>query len=346
MNITIRRPFDGHLHLRRGDMLRRVFCHSAKDFSAGIIMSNTVPPVDADNVDTYRAEIEAAARENALQPRGTKKPFQPIMTIQGMESTTPEMVYKAWKLGVKAMKVYPKGMTSNSEWGVQDYRRLFPAFQAAREVGMIVLFHGEAPSQQLFCLDREEAFLDTLNFIINKFPRLKVVLEHITTCKAVYFVTKWHQLHPIAATITPHHMLLTLNDVVGGKLQPHHFCKPLAKREEDRQMVVRAAISGLPCYFLGTDSAPWLREQKECNDGCAGIFNAPVALPVVAGVFEEQNALDRLEAFVSINGPSFYGLAPADATLTLSKEPWQVPAEYGGIVPFRAGEKLEWQVAD
>ena len=340
--LLLRRPDDLHLHLRDGDLLRAVVRHSSGPFARGLVMPNTVPPVlTATDAEAYRKEIRDAV------PAGHR--FEPLMTIKVVPSTTAETVRQARAAGVVAAKLYPEGVTTNSADGVRDVAALAGAFAAMAEVGMVLCVHGEAPDA--FCLDREAAFVDrTLPDLLAGFPDLRIVVEHVSTAAAVERV----RAEPpgpdgrprLGATVTVHHLLLTLDDVVGGALAPHHFCKPLAKRPEDRDAVLAAALSGDPRFFLGTDSAPHRRRDKEGPEGCAGVFTAPVALPVLAEVFEDHGALPRLDAFTGRFGAAFYGLAPNEGTVTLRKEPWVVPADHAGVVPFRAGATLRWRVAN
>jgi dihydroorotase len=340
--LTLRRPDDLHLHLRDGDLLRAVVRHSSGPFARGLVMPNTVPPVlTATDAEAYRKEIRDAV------PAGHR--FEPLMTIKVVPSTTAETVRQARAAGVVAAKLYPEGVTTNSADGVRDVMALALAFAAMAEVGMVLCVHGESP--EAFCLDREARFVDhTLPRLVDEVPDLRIVLEHVSSATAVDWVrsapTGLDGRHRVAATVTVHHLLLTLDDVVGGMLAPHHFCKPLAKRPEDRDAVLAAALSGDPRFFLGTDSAPHRRRDKESAEGCAGVFTAPVALPVLAEVFEDHGALPRLDAFTGSHGAAFYGLAPNEGTVRLVKEPWVVPADHGGVVPFRAGTTLRWQFVD
>ncbi len=343
--LTIRKPDDFHLHLRRGAVLERVLPHSARQFGRGLAMPNTRPEpiLTADDALAYQADIAIRASQIGCGS------FQPLMTIQITPATTPEIIREARAVGVIAGKLYPEGVTANSENGVQDIRALDPVFSAMAEVGMALCIHGESADHQVSAINREAAFLDALEELARAFPFLRIVLEHITTRSAAERVNR---LRPnVVATITAHHLVLTLDDVIGyspeskGFLQPHHFCKPIAKFAEDREMLIQAATSGNPKFFFGSDSAPHLRETKEAANVCAGIFTAPVALSVLAAVFKAQNALDALQDFTSRFGAEFYGLPLNAGTITLRKEPWTVPDEYEGIVPFMAGKTLAWQVA-
>lgn len=330
-------PDDFHSHFRLGEMLEKVLKYTSDNVGRAIVMPNTSPmPIfTAEDVERYRNEILEALREDIASG------FTPLMTIQITESTTPEIIFAAKEAGAVAGKVYPRGMTSHSEFGVMDYKKIYPALYAMQECGMHALFHGESPKPDLFCLDREKAFLWTFKVIAGTFLNLKIILEHVTTAEAIDCIESSGE--NVAATITAHHLYLTLNDVVGGKLQPHNFCKPLAKREEDKRALIEAAISGNPKYFFGSDTAPWMREDKECSDGCAGCFTAPIALPLLISLFESENSLEKLENFCSGFGADFYGIQRNTKIVRYEKKPWVVPNEYHGIVPFMAGKTLDWQ---
>jgi dihydroorotase len=330
-------PDDLHLHLRDGDVLRAVLPYTAQQFRRALIMPNTTSPIlNERDVMNYRDQI-------ALAAYGSGHPeFEPLMSIQITEHTTPETIRWALVAGAVAGKVYPRGMTTNSENGVLDYRAIYPALTAMEECGMLALFHGESPNPKVFCLDREAKFLKILKRIATKFPRLKIVMEHVTTAKAVECVEALPA--NVAATITVHHLFLTLDDVIGGKLQPHHFCKPVAKKPADRIALLIAATSGNPKFFLGTDSAPHPRSAKECASGCAGTFTAPVAVPLLAQLFEQQRVLGKLKNFCSGFGADFYNLPRNTGTITLIREDWTVPLIYGDVVPFWAGKTISWRM--
>lgn len=329
--LQVRRPDDFHLHVRQGELLRAVVPHTANDFARALIMPNTTPPIaDADAVRRYRDEINRASGK-----------FEPLMTIKVTPETSPGTVRAARVAGAIAGKLYPEGVTTNSADGVRDFRQLSPTFAAMADEGMVLCVHGEDPDA--FCLDREAVFLDrTLNQIVTDAPDLRVVLEHISTAAAVDWIR--NKQTGVGATITVHHLLLTLDDVVGDLLKPHHFCKPLAKRPEDRLALIDAATSGDERFFLGTDSAPHPRNAKEHASGCAGVFTAPIALGTLAQVFAEVGMTDRLEAFTSVNGARFYGLPLNDGSVTLVNEEWRVPAEYDDIVPLLAQRTVGWKV--
>lgn len=325
------RPDDMHVHLRDGDQLRNAAPWTSRHFARALVMPNLSRPVlDGGDVSAYRAKILEAAEEG----------FTPIMTVKLVPSTTGAVLESALRAGAMAAKFYPEGVTTNSEDGARSIRELYPALEAMRDLGLVLCLHGETPG--VFCMDREEAFLDDLRDAARSFPKLRMVLEHVTTRAAVEAVESLPD--NVAATITPHHLEITLDDVVGDKLRPHLFCKPLAKRPSDRAALVRAAVSGSGKFFLGTDSAPHLRGSKECSSGCAGVFGAPTALPVLASVFEEAGREGALEEFCSRFGADFYELPYNGGETRLVKESWRVPEEVGGVVPYRAGEMLEWRV--
>jgi dihydroorotase len=353
--LRIRRPDDFHVHLRQGEMLRDVLPATALVFGRALVMPNTLPPVlTGDDARRY----ERVIREAALQIGATG--FQPLMTIKIVASTTPETIADAKAKGVIAGKLYPAGVTTNAADGMRvfmDNTHLGSTlsmdnhpqlFMAMEEADMVLCLHGEMPGE--FCMDRERAFLGVVSKLAQGYPRLRIVLEHITTEAAVAEVKRLP--NTVAATITPHHLILTLDDVVGDKLQPHHFCKPIAKTPYDRKALIQAALSGNPKFFLGTDSAPHARNQKECASGCAGVFCAPVAMEVLAEVFEDHGGLERLEAFTSEFGAKFYGLPLNDSHVNLVRQgdtPYRVPeyvdcgrSEQGAVAPLRGGGTLRW----
>lgn len=331
----MRAPDDFHLHLREGKVIRQLGPLAAAVFRRALVMPNLfVPILDGCGAVHYEAQIAGMLR--------TEYPnFAPLMTIQITERTTWQMIAIAQVAKVVAGKIYPRNMTTNSENGVEDYTKIYPALEAMQYYGMVACFHGESPDPKVDPIDRERRFKSTIVRIARKFPRLKIVMEHITDRNSIKIV---RDLPSVAATITVHHLLLTMTDWHGRKLKPHLFCKPEAKRFADRDALREAAFSGESKFFLGTDSAPHPKEMKECADGCAGIFTAPVAIPLLIELFEEHGALDKLEAFCSEHGANFYNLPLNDGRVVYEQKPWEVPAAYDNFVPFKAGETLQWQL--
>jgi dihydroorotase len=329
--ITIRKPDDWHVHLRDGEMLIRVAPYTARQFARAIVMPNLVPPITT---------VEAARDYRKRILEVTAPCFTPLMTCYLTEQTSPEEIERGFSEGVwVAAKLYPAGATTNSASGVTDIRNIYPALARMEKIGMVLCVHGEVTDPEVDVFDREAVFIDrVLTRIVSDFPELKIVLEHITTSDAVDFVATGQ----VAATVTPQHLMINRNALFQGGLRPHAYCLPVAKREEHRLAVRRAATSGRPNVFLGTDSAPHARNAKESACGCAGIFNAPYALEAYATVFEEEDALDKLEAFASINGARFYDLPVNEETVTLERFYVEVPQEIDGVVPFMAGETLRW----
>ena len=336
--LTIRRPDDWHVHLRDGDMLRAVAPYTARQFSRAIIMPNLVPPVTT-------PEAAAAYRDRIIAAAGPR--FTPLMTCYLTDETNPDEIERGFREGVwVAAKLYPAGATTNSANGVTDVRNIYPALERMQQTGMVLCVHGEVTDPEIDVFDREAVFIERiLSPLTADLPALKVVLEHITTAEAADFVTS--NAGNIAATVTPQHLIINRNAIFAGGLRPHAYCLPVAKREKHRLAVVRAATSGAPNVFLGTDSAPHPRHAKESGCGCAGIFNAPYALESYATVFEAEGALDKLEAFASVNGARFYGLPLNDGTVTLERTPQQVPqrieSDETELVPFHAGDTLGWR---
>jgi dihydroorotase len=339
--ITLRRPDDWHVHLRDGDMLTTVAQYTARQFARAIVMPNLVPPVTSVSAArAYRGRILAAL------PRGSE--FVPLMTCYLTDTTDPEEVSVGVREGVfTAVKLYPARATTNSSFGVTDYGQIAPVLERMAGLGMPLLIHGEVTDPEIDVFDREAVFIDqVLDPLRRRLSELCIVLEHITTKEAVDYVTSGGP--NLAATITAHHLVINRNAIFAGGIRPHLYCLPIAKREKHRLALRRAATSGDERFFLGTDSAPHAFPTKETACGCAGIFTAPCALEIYAEVFEEEAALDRLEAFASLNGPQFYRLPPNDARITLRREPFVVPQLVGqadnAVVPFRAGETLRWRL--
>lgn len=339
--LTIRRPDDWHVHLRDGEMLRAVAPYTARQFARAIVMPNLVPPITT-------SEAAAAYRERITKAAGDG--FTPLMTCYLTDETRPDEIARGFEERVWiAAKLYPAGATTNSSSGVTDIRNIYPALRRMEEIGMVLCVHGEVTDPDVDLFDREAVFIDRiLSKLVRHFPGLRIILEHITTADAV----DWVRDHGprIAATVTPQHLIINRNAIFNGGLRPHSYCLPVPKRERHRLAVRKAATSGASNIFLGTDSAPHARSAKESGCGCAGIFNAPFALECYAGVFEAEGALDRLEAFASVNGALFYGLPLNEARITLERAEVQVPEriEFGGIdlVPFQAGETLAWKLVD
>lgn len=339
--LTLTRPDDWHLHVRDGDILTAVVPATAACFGRAIVMPNLVPPVTtAADATAYRERILAAANGTA---------FEPLMTLYLTESMTPETIREAKAAGVVAAKLYPAGATTNSDSGVKDIRGIFPVLEAMADCGMLLLVHGEVTEADIDIFDREKVFLErVLAPTLGAFPKLKVVLEHITTADSAEFVRQ-HTGGNLAATLTPQHLMYNRNHMLVGGIRPHLYCLPILKRNRHQQALRDVVASGDKRFFLGTDSAPHARDRKEAACGCAGCYSAHGAIGLYADIFEELGILDKLEAFASFNGPDFYGLARNTDTITLVREPWTMPAELplpgGTIVPLKAGETVHWQLA-
>lgn len=339
--LTIRRPDDWHVHLRDGEMLKAVLPFTAQVFARAIVMPNLTPPVcDVVAAIAYRERIHAALPHRLN--------FTPLMTCYLTDDSDPAELERGFMEGVfTAAKLYPAHATTNSAHGVTDVANIMPVLERMASIGMTLCVHGEVTDPAIDIFDREAVFIDrVLAPLIQRLPELRVVFEHVTTREAISFID---EAGPnIGATITPQHLHINRNAMFAGGLRPHAYCLPVAKREEHRLALRRAATSGSDKYFLGTDSAPHLRGAKESGCGCAGIFNAPHALESYATVFEEEDALDRLEAFASLNGPTFYRMPLNPDTVTLDREanavPDAVPADGSTVVPFHAGETLSWRV--
>jgi dihydroorotase len=340
--LTIRRPDDWHLHLRDGDAMAAVLPDTARRFARAIVMPNLKPAVR-----TTQQALDYRERILAALPDGLS--FEPLMTLYLTDDTPPEEVARAKLSGrVAGVKLYPAGATTHSDEGVTRLSRCFHTLERMQELGVPLLVHGESTDPEVDIFDREKAFIEeVLGPLVERFPNLKIVLEHITTRDAVQYVEVTGA--QIAATITAHHLLMNRNALFLGGLRPHHYCLPVLKREVHREALVEAAVSGNPKFFLGTDSAPHALEAKEATCGCAGIYTAHAALELYAVAFEEAGALDKLEGFASLHGPRFYGLPVNDESVTLLRESWQVPERLpfgaGALVPLRAGERLPWRLA-
>jgi len=343
-SITLTRPDDWHLHLRDGDAMAAVVTASARQMGRAIIMPNLTPPVTT----TERA---LAYRERILAALPTGAAFEPLMTLYLTDNTPVDEIERAHASGlIQAVKLYPAGATTNSASGVTDLTLCDSAIGAMARLGIPLLVHGEVTDADIDIFDREAVFIErVMKPLLERHPDLKVVFEHITTADAAEFVTAAPA--NVAATITVHHLLFNRNHMLVGGIRPHYYCLPILKRERHRQALMAAATSGSPKFFLGTDSAPHARGDKESACGCAGAFTAPAALELYATAFEQAGALERLEGFASHFGPDFYGLARNTDTVTLVREPWQLPetlpyAEGQRIVPLAAGETLEWKLQD
>ena len=341
-SLTLRRPDDMHLHLRDGAMLAAVAPESARDFARAIIMPNLVPPVATmAQADAYRARI--------LSALPAKAQFEPLMTLYLTETTDAADVAAAHASGlIKAVKLYPAGATTNSHGGVRDFNKVMPVLEKMAEIGLPLCTHGEVTTPEVDIFDREAVFIDTvLDPLRRRLPELRVVMEHITTEEGVAYAGQGANL---AATITTHHLILNRNHLLVGGIKPHYYCLPVAKREKHRVALRRAATSGHSAYFLGTDSAPHIDALKEHACGCAGCFTATNTMPLLAHVFEEDGALDRLEAFTSQNGANFYGLPQNEARITLVKSaratvfPSKIQSEAGPVTVFDPGFDVHWRV--
>lgn len=340
--LTIRRPDDWHLHFRDGEVMRGVVPYTARQFARAIVMPNLTPPVTtAAMAADYRDRILAAV------PDGLD--FTPLMTCYLTDTTDADDLARGAAEGVfTAAKLYPANATTNSAHGVSDVERIYPVLERMEAEGIVLCVHGEVTSADIDVFDREAAFIERhLRAIVANFPQLKVVFEHITTSDAVEFVLEAGET--VAATITPQHLHINRNAMLVGGIQPHNYCLPVAKRETHRLALRKAATSGNPKFFLGTDSAPHLRSAKETACGCAGIFNAPHALESYLTVFDEEGALEHFERFASLNGPAFYGLPVNEETITLSRAettvPDSLPLAGEEIVPWHAGQTLGWKLA-
>ena len=345
MQLTITRPDDWHLHLRDGAALPTVLPHTARQFGRAIVMPNLKPPVTT-------VELAAAYRERILAALPAGMNFEPLMTLYLTDNTQPAEIAKAAASGfVKAVKLYPAGATTNSDAGLTAIEKAYDTLAEMERVGLPLLVHGEVTDPAIDLFDREKVFIDTVLLpLTQRFPKLKVVMEHITTKDAAEFVASTPE--NVAATITAHHLLYNRNAIFQGGVRPHWYCLPVLKRETHRVALVEAAISGNAKFFLGTDSAPHARTTKEAACGCAGCYTAYAALELYAEAFEAAGALEKLEAFASFHGPDWYGLPRNSDKVTLVKESWTVPAAYDyihgdtldSLVPLRAGETLTWKM--
>lgn len=338
--ITITRPDDWHVHLRDGEVLKDTVRDISRYNGRALIMPNTIPPI----TDT---EMAAAYRERIMAEKPSAQ-FSPLMALYLTDNTTPDEIRKAKASGlVVAAKLYPAGATTNSDSGVTSAKNIYPVLEAMEDVGMLLLVHGEVTAHEIDIFDREKQFLETvLAPIVNDFPNLKIVLEHITTADAANFVNTAND--NVAATITAHHLMYNRNHMLVGGIKPHFYCLPILKRNTHQQALIAAATSGSKKFFLGTDSAPHAKDKKEAACGCAGSYTAHAALELYAEVFEQEGKLENLEGFASHNGPDFYGQPRNADTVTLTKQAWTVPTTmpFGSdiVVPIKAGEEITWSV--
>ncbi|MDT7519377.1 dihydroorotase [Rhodoferax sp. TBRC 17660] len=339
-SLTIARPDDWHLHVRDGAALSTVVPHTAAQFGRAIIMPNLKPPVTtAEQALAYKARIQAAV------PAGVQ--FEPLMTLYLTDNLPADEIARAKDAGVVAAKLYPAGATTNSDAGVTDLRKTYKTLEAMQKAGLLLLVHGEVTSSDIDLFDREAVFIDTQLIPLRRdFPELKIVFEHITTLEAAQYVQAADRF--TAATITAHHLLYNRNAIFTGGIRPHYYCLPVLKRETHRQALVKAATSGSPKFFLGTDSAPHPAHLKEHASGCAGCYTAHAAMELYAQAFDAAGALDQLEGFASFHGADFYSLPRNTGSITLQRETWTPPESFAfgetTLKPLAAGEALQWRL--
>ncbi len=341
-SLSICRPDDWHLHVRDGSALAAVIAHTARQFARAIIMPNLQPPVTT-------TQLALDYRRRILDSLPAEADFTPLMTLYLTDNTSADEIRRASDSGlIHAVKLYPSGATTHSDAGVTDIEKTYDTLAVMAECGMPLLIHGEVTDPDIDVFDREKVFIDQqLIPMLAAIPKLRIVLEHITTQEAVNFIMDAPDR--VAATITAHHLLMNRNAMFKGGMRPHHYCLPVLKREKHRLALIEAIRSGHRRFFLGTDSAPHARRAKESACGCAGIYTAHAAIELYAEAFERAGALDKLEAFASFNGPDFYGLPRNTDTITLSRKKWQVATEFplgteDTITPYRAGEYLQWKL--
>lgn len=322
-------PDDFHVHLRQGALLENYAKTVAKEFGRILVMPNTVPPIaSAAQIQDYRSQIQTAAPGLDL-----------LLTFKLNAKFTPEDLKQMKEAGAVAGKYYPAGVTTNSEDGVSDFDSILPVVSEMEKLGLVLCIHGEEPTA--FCLDREKEFIRRVEYLAEHFPKLRIVFEHLSTKASVEAVLRLPQ--NVAATITVHHLLHTLDDIIGGSLQPHHFCKPTPKRPEDREALRQAAFSGNPKFFFGSDSAPHAKCKKECCCGAAGVYTAPVAVPALIQIFEDAGELDKLSNFIGGFGADFYQIPRPTKKVVYVEDPWTVPENVDGAVPLFAGKSLKWK---
>ncbi len=341
--LTITAPDDWHLHFRDGEMLPETVPATARCFKRAIVMPNLVPPV-------VNADLAMAYRDRILAARPEGSDFMPLMTLYLTNQTTSQDIIDAKAAGVVAAKLYPAGATTNSAAAVKTLEALYPVFETMASEGMLLLIHGEVTECHIDIFDREKEFIDRYMYdIVNRFTSLKVIMEHITTADAASFVAEQGDL--VAATITPQHLLLNRNDLLVGGVKPHNYCLPVLKRNTHQIALREMVATGNKKFFLGTDSAPHEKHQKESACGCAGCYSAWSAIELYAQVFDDLDAMDKFEGFASHHGPNFYGLPRNKGTITLTKQEWTVPENIilpngNDIVPFFAGQQLSWKLQD
>ena len=342
-SLTLTRPDDWHLHVRDGAALQTVVPHTARAFGRAMIMPNLRPPI------TTVAEA-ATYRQHVLAAVPSERRFEPLMTLYLTDHTQPAEIAKAHESGiVHGVKLYPAGATTHSDSGVTNLESIYPVLEAMAFHDIPLLIHGEVTDSEVDVFDRESLFIEQrLIPLRERFPTLRVVLEHVTTRQGIEYIT--NAPGRIAATLTAHHLLYNRNALFQGGIRPHYYCLPILKREEHRRALLEAATSGNPRFFLGTDSAPHSRLGKEQSCGCAGIYTAHAALELYAEAFDQVDKLDRLEAFAAFHGADFYGLPRNSETVTLQRSSWPVPDSYpypeGGLIPLRSGETMDWQLAE
>jgi len=347
--IQIIRPDDWHVHLRDGEVLKTTLQDTARYFGRAIVMPNLLPPVTSVELALqYKARIDQALKATPQQANHNAASFTPLMTLYLTDQTTVEEIQRVHETPeVVALKLYPAGATTNSDAGVTDLNKLTPVLEKMAELQVPLLVHGEVTSPDIDIFDREAVFIDqTLAPLQSRLPELKIVFEHITTQNAVEYVESANQ--NIAATITAHHLLYNRNHMLVGGIKPHYYCLPILKRNTHQSALIKAATSGNAKFFLGTDSAPHNQHSKEASCGCAGCYTAAHALELYAEVFDQEDALDQLEAFASINGPQFYNMPISQDKITLVKQTQQIPASlpFGDsqVIPLRANESVAWSV--
>jgi len=328
MKITLNSPLDMHIHFRQDEMLRLVAPLSAEHFAGGVIMPNLVPPVNTvERLASYTEEVRQAVAPHV---------FEPYMTLFFRDYTEAELI--AAKPNIIGIKLYPAGATTNSEAGVQEITAMDHMYSMMQDLDIPLLVHGETHG---FVMDREREFCEIYRCLAERYPRLRITMEHITTADSVRLLDEFENLF---ATVTLHHLVITLDDVVGGLMNPHLFCKPIAKRPEDRQALLEAALAAHPKLMLGSDSAPHPIDRKESPGCAAGVFTAPILLPLLAELYHQHGALDHLQAFVSDNARRIYRLSPPSKSITLENQSMTIPLRYGSVVPMWAGRDISWSV--